>query len=165
MLVRLEEKNDERIEIFYKTNERELSSGGLFIAESSLIIHRALDKGYKPVCFLIEEKTYDDFKDVFDRCDSDITIYEASSEIFKSLKGYILIKGILGLFQRKVNKCIDEILDNSKRVVVMENVENPANVGSIFRNAAALYADGVILTDDSADPLYKKYQGINGECL
>ncbi len=156
MPVRLNQKDDERIEIFYKTNERELSSRGLFIAESSLIIHRALNKGYEPVCFLIEEDTYDDFKDVFDRCDSDITVYEASDEIFRSLKGYILIKGILGLFKRKENKSIDEILDNSNRVVVMENVENPANVGSIFRNAAALYADAVILTDDSADPLYKR---------
>ena len=62
----------------------------------------------------------------------------------------------MGLFKRKENKSIDEILDNSNRVVVMENVENPANVGSIFRNAAALYADAVILTDDSADPLYKR---------
>ena len=67
-----------------------------------------------------------------------------------------MIKGILGCFKRKNNPDIKDILDKSKRVVVLENVENPANVGSIFRNAAALFCDGVILTEDCSDPLYKR---------
>ena len=161
MLIKIEDINDERLDMFYRTNERQLRHSeeypeGLFLAESTLVIHRALDKGYEPVCFLISEGEYNSYSDVFKRCRDDITVYEVREEIFKSLKGYILIKGILGCFKRKNNPDIKDILDKSKRVVVLENVENPANVGSIFRNAAALFCDGVILTEDCSDPLYKR---------
>ena len=155
MLIKLEDINDNRLDIFYRTNERILASENLFLAESSLVINRALDKDYKPKIFLIQENTYEDFKDIFNRC-ADITIYEASEEIFKSLKGYILIKGILAVFERKKNPDIREMIKDANRLVVLENIENPANVGSIFRNAAALFCDGVIVTSDSADPLYKR---------
>ena len=161
MLIKIEDINDERLDMFYRTNERQLRHSeeypeGLFLAESTLVIHRALDKGYEPVCFLISEGEYNSYSDVFKRCRDDITVYEVREEIFKSLKGYILIKGILGCFKRKNNPDIKDILNNSRRVVVLENVENPANVGSIFRNAAALFCDGVILTEDCSDPLYKR---------
>ena len=156
MLIKLKDKEDERLDVFYRTNERVLASENLFLGESALIINRALDKGYKPKKFLIEENTYNDFVDIFNRCNEDIIIYEASNEIFKSLKGYILIKGILALFERKNNPDIKKIISKSNRLVVLDNIENPANVGSIFRNAAALFCDGVIVTNDSADPLYKR---------
>ena len=156
MLIKLDDKNDERLDIFYRTNERILANENLFLGESALVINRALDKGFKPKLFLIQENTYNEFIDIFNRCTEDIVIYEASEEIFKSLKGYILIKGILAVFERKKNPDITEMIKDAKRLVVLENIENPANVGSIFRNAAALFCDGVIVTSDSADPLYKR---------
>lgn len=153
--------SDERLNIFYKKKESTFKNmpeyeNGIFVAESSLVINRALDKNYEPICFLIVENEVDTFMDIFNRCNEDIIIYEVSQEIYKSLKGYVLIKGILGLFNRKSELTFNEVVDNKKRIVVLEEVVNPTNVGTIFRNAAALFCDGVLLTDDSCDPLYRR---------
>lgn len=155
------DKNDERLSLFYINKESTLKNSpdyenGLFIGESSLVINRALDKGYEPICFLVVENDIDTYSDIFNRCNKDILVYETSEEIFKSLKGFILIKGILCLFKRKVNLSFEEVVDKAKRIVVLEEVVNPTNVGAIFRNAAALFADGVLLTNDSCDPLYRR---------
>ena len=161
IIQRIEDKNDERISLFYTKRESSLKNipnyeNGLFVAESSLVINRALDKSYEPICFLVVEEKVDEFNDIFNRCDKNIVVYEASEEIFKTLKGYILIKGILCLFKRKKEKTISEVINNKRRIVVLEEVVNPTNVGTIFRNAAALFADGVLLTNDSCDPLYRR---------
>lgn len=160
-LERIVDKNDERLALFYINKESTLKNSpdyenGLFIGESSLVINRALDKGYEPICFLTVEDEIDEYKDIFNRCKEDILVYEASKEVFQSLKGFILIKGILCLFKRKENLSFDEVVDNAKRIVVLEEVVNPTNVGAIFRNAAGLFADGVLLTNDSCDPLYRR---------
>lgn len=161
VIQKIENKDDERLAIFYTKRESSLKNmpeyeNGVFVAESSLVINRALDKKYEPICFLVVEGETDKYQDIFNRCDDDIVVYEASEEIFKSLKGYILIKGILALFKRKKTSSIEDVVDNKKRIVVLEEVVNPTNVGTIFRNAAALFADGVLLTSDSCDPLYRR---------
>lgn len=155
------DKNDERLSLYYIDREATLKNmpdyeNGVFIGESSLVINRAIDKGYEPISFLIVEGSREEYKDIFDRCNQEIIVYEASKEIFNNLKGYILIKGILAIFKRKEELTFDEIANSSKRLVVLEEVENPTNVGAIFRNAAALFADGILLTSDSCDPLYRR---------
>ncbi|MDO4467915.1 MAG: RNA methyltransferase [Bacillota bacterium] len=153
--------NDSCLDLYYRKKENQLFKhteyeNGVFMAESSLVIHRALDAGYQPLSFLIVENEYSNYQDVFDRCDSDITIYKVSEEIFQQLKGFILLKGILGCFLRNQKENLSQLLNQSKRIVVLENLQNPTNVGAIFRNAAALFCDAVLLTDDCADPLYKR---------
>lgn len=158
---RIENINDERLDVFYRKSEKELHkafnlNSGYFIAESELVINRALDANYKPVSFLIVENEEDKYVDIFNRCDKDITIYAVKEDIFKKLKGYLLIRGILCIFERKKDLDIEDVLKNKKRIVVLEDVENPTNVGAIFRNAIGLNADGVLLTNESCDPLYRR---------
>ena len=160
-VIKLENEKDERLDIFYRVNEKQLKhfyepEPGFFIAESELVISRALDKQYEPISFLIKENDIDLYRHIFDRCDSKVIVYEVSEEIFNKLKGFILIKGILACFKRKKDLQIEDIIKNANRVVVLEEVENPTNVGAIFRNAAGLFADGILLTDDSCDPLYRR---------
>lgn len=161
MRIKINDINDTCLDLYYRKSENQLLEhttyeNGVFIAESTLVIHRALDAGYEPVSFLIIQNEYENYTDIFERCDPDITIYEVSEEIFKKLKGYILLKGILCCFKRKKPENVLKILDNSKRIVILENLQNPTNIGAIFRNAAALYCDAVLLTEDCADPLYKR---------
>lgn len=161
MLIGINDINDERIAIFYRINERQLHLSaeygeGIFIAESALVINRALDRGYEPVSFMIMEGNFSEYQAIFARIDHDLPVYEASEEVFKSLKGFVLIKGIIACFRRKKETDANEIFAKAHRLCILENVQNPTNVGTIFRNAAALYCDGVILTDDCSDPLYKR---------
>lgn len=160
-IINIKNINDERLDMFYRVNEKQLHhyyepDVGLFIAESELVINRALDEGYIPVSFLIKENDIDKYKNIFDRCDENIVVYEVNEDIFNQLKGFILIKGILACFKRKDDLSYEDIIKNARRIVVLEEIENPTNIGAIFRNAAGLFADGVLLTNDSCDPLYRR---------
>lgn len=158
--VRIKDVNDERLDIFYRKNEKQLKhinepEPGVFIAESELVIERALSEGYIPICFLIKESDEKVYSALFDKC-NDCIVYEVSEEIFSKLKGFILIKGILSVFKRKPNLSFEDLLKDAKRIVVLEEVENPTNVGAIIRNATAFYADGLLFTNDTCDPLYRR---------
>lgn len=153
--------DDSRLDNFYRTKEKSLHKAynlgnGFFIGESELVISRAIDSGYEPVSFLCEENCVDDYRTIFNRCKDDITVYVVSNDIFNQLKGYILIKGIMAIFKRKQDLSIEEVCKNARRIVVLDNVENPTNVGAIFRNAAALFVDGILLTEETCDPLYRR---------
>ena len=159
--IKIENVNDERLDIFYRTNEKQLKhinepNPGVFIAESALVINRALDGGYEPLFFLIKENDEETYKDIYKRCKQETIVYVVKEEIFNELKGFILIKGILACFNRKEDLMFEDITKDSKRIVVLEEVENPTNVGAIFRNAVGLFADGVLLTNDTCDPLYRR---------
>jgi len=160
-IIKINDVDDERLDIFYRTNEKQLHhlnepNVGYFIAESELVINRALDEKYEPVSFLIKDNEEYIYDDIFKRCNQDTILYSVSEEIFNKLKGFILIKGILACFKRKEEKSLKDILFNSRRILVLENVQNPTNIGAMFRNAAGLYCDAVILTDDCCDPLYRR---------
>ena len=159
--VSITDVKDERLDIFYRVNEKQLHhfyepDPGLFIAESELVINRALDEGYVPISFLIKENDTNIYEDVFKRCNDEIIIYTVSEDIFSKLKGFILIKGILACFKRKKDLSFEEVVKDANRIVVLEEIENPTNVGAIFRNAVGLFSDGVILTNDTCDPLYRR---------
>ena len=160
-IVRINDLSAEEIRIFHALNENQVKriyepELGLFIAESPKVIVRALDAGYEPALALFEEGLISEAnQDLLGRLDG-ITVYEASREVLLGITGYNLTSGALCAFRRKLQLGIQEVCDNAKRIVVLENVENPTNMGAIFRSAAALNIDAVILSGDCTDPLYRR---------
>ena len=129
---------------------------GLFIAESPLVIHRALDANYVPVSMLMESKHIDtQAAEVIARC-GDIPIFTAESHILTQLTGFQLTRGVLCAMRRPPLPSVDAVLQDARRIVILENVMNPTNVGAIFRSAAALGMDAVLLTPGCSDPLYRR---------
>ena len=147
---------------FVSTNEIQLkrwnepSPEGIFIAESPKVIRRALDAGYAPVSLLCEQKYIDgQAADIIAACKG-VPIYTAPTETLTALTGYKLTQGALCAMQRKPLPQADTLLENASRVVVMEDIMNQTNIGAIFRNAAALGFDAVLLTPAASDPLYRR---------
>lgn len=129
---------------------------GLFIAESPKVIERALDAGYIPVSFLAERKeTEGPAKDVISRC-ADVPVYTAGADVLKNLTGFPMTRGILCAMRRRALPPARELCRNAKKVAVLEAIVNPTNVGAIFRSAAALGIDAVLLTPGCSDPLYRR---------
>lgn len=134
---------------------------GLFIAESPLIIERALDAGYVPESFLVESMYLDgehaavDIKKVLERAE-DVPVYAASLEELKKITGYTITRGILCAMKRKNTVAAEKLLESARRIAVLEDVMNPANLGAIMRSAAALGMDAVLLTSGCTDPLYRR---------
>ena len=135
---------------------------GIFVAESPNVIERAINAGYEPVSFLIEEKYLDgSIRDGMVRFElierfSDVPVYTACGEVLKDLIGYKLTRGMLAAFKRKRLMPLSEIIKGKRRIAVLENIVNPTNIGAIFRSAAALKMDAVILSYGCSDPLYKR---------
>ena len=135
---------------------REEPAKGLFIAESPKVIDRALDAGCQPVSLLMERKHIDSqAKDVIARC-GDIPVYTSSLDILTKLTGFQLTRGVLCAMRRPQLPSAEEVVNNAKRIVILENVMNPTNVGAIFRSAAALGMDAVLLTPGCSNPLYRR---------
>ena len=129
---------------------------GMFIAESPKVIHRALDGGCEPVSMLMERKDIDgSAREILERC-PDIPVYTADEELLCKLTGYHLTRGVLCAMRRPKLPTVEEICANASRVVILENVQNPTNVGAIFRSAAALGMDAVLLTPGCSNPLYRR---------
>ena len=132
---------------------------GLFIAESAIVIGRALDAGYEPFSLLVSREELDkEAKGVIERLDKfpSVKIYVAAEEVLKKITGYNITRGVFCAMKRKKLKSASEICKDAKRVAVLENVSNPTNVGAIMRNAAALNMDAVLFTKGSSDPLYRR---------
>ena len=129
---------------------------GMFIAESPKVIHRALDGGCQPVSLLMERKDIDgSAAEVIARC-GDIPVFTADEELLCGLTGYHLTRGVLCAMRRPQLPSPGELLQNVNRVAILENVMNPTNVGAIFRSAAALGMDAVLLTPGCSNPLYRR---------
>lgn len=129
---------------------------GMFIAESPKVIHRALDGGYEPVSLLMERKDITGAaREVIARCPG-IPVYTADEELLCNLTGYHLTRGVLCAMRRPGLPAVEDICAGAARIVVLENVQNPTNVGAIFRSAAALGMDAVLLTPGCSDPLYRR---------
>ena len=135
---------------------RENPENAMFIGESPKVIERALDAGYQPVSILVERKHIEgEAKDIIARC-GDIPVYTADFEVLTQLTGFQMTRGMLCALRRKKLPTAVEICKDAKRVAVLENVMNPTNVGAIFRSAAALGMDAVLLTNGSSNPLYRR---------
>ena len=135
---------------------REEPAKGMFIAESPKVIERALDAGCEPVSLLMERKHIESqAKDVIARC-GDIPVYTSDLDILTKLTGFQLTRGVLCAMRRPKLKSVEEVLEGARRIVILENVMNPTNVGAIFRSAAALGMDAVLLTPGCSNPLYRR---------
>ena len=135
---------------------REEPAKGMFIAESPKVIERALDAGCQPVSLLMERKHIDgQAKEVIERC-GDIPVYTSDLDILTKLTGFQLTRGVLCAMRRPQLKSVEETLKDARRIVILENVMNPTNVGAIFRSAAALGMDAVLLTPGCSNPLYRR---------
>lgn len=129
---------------------------GLFIAESPKVIERALDAGCTPVSILVEDKHVEgEAKDILARC-GDIPVYTAPFEVLTQLTGFKLTRGMLCAMRRPKLPTVQEVCAGARRVAVLENVMNPTNIGAIFRSAAALNMDAVLLTPACSNPLYRR---------
>ena len=135
---------------------REEPAKGMFIAESPKVIERALDAGCQPVSLLMERKHIDgQAKEVIERC-GDIPVYTSDLDILTKLTGFQLTRGVLCAMRRPQLKSVEETVKDARRIVILENVMNPTNVGAIFRSAAALGMDAVLLTPGCSNPLYRR---------
>lgn len=133
---------------------------GLFICESPKVITRALDAGYTPISILMEEKEVkDEVLEIIERCDAickDMPVYTADYNTLSQLTGFNLTRGMLCCMKRNPLPSVTEIVKDARRIAVMEDVVNPTNVGAIFRSAAALNMDAILLTPACSNPLYRR---------
>lgn len=149
------------VEIFSSLTEAQLRNRiephkGIFIAESPKVIRVALDAGYEPVSLLCEQKHITgDAADIVDRC-KEIPIYTGSRQLLASLTGYTLTRGVLCAMRRPTPRTVADICAGTRRVVVIDGVTDTTNIGAIFRSAAALGIDAVLLTRTSCDPLNRR---------
>ena len=129
---------------------------GLFIAESPKVIERALDAGCAPVSLLLEKKHIDgQAKDIVARCEN-IPVYTAEFDVLTKLTGFKLTRGALCAMRRPQLPSIENVCSGARRIAILENVMNPTNVGAIFRSAAALNIDAILLTPACSNPLYRR---------
>ena len=149
------------LDIFARKTEnqllnREHPEDGLFIAESPKVVERALDAGFEPVAVLVEDRHIDgEAKGIIARV-GEAPVYTAPFDVLTKLTGFQLTRGVLCAMRRKALPSLEEVLAGATRVAVLENVMNPTNVGAIFRSAAALGMDAVLLTPGSSNPLYRR---------
>ena len=148
-------------EVFSRLTERQLRRGvageeGLFIAESPKVIRVALGVGYEPVSLLCERRHIDgDAADIISRCGG-VPVYTGERSLLSRLTGYELTRGVLCAMRRKSCRRLIEVCKDAERVVVIDNVVDSTNIGAIFRSAAALGVDAVLLTENSCDPLTRR---------
>lgn len=159
--IKITDFNEPELDIYARMKEVQLLNraspkDGIFIAESPKVIERALDSGCVPISILMEERHMEgEGKNVLARC-GDIPVYTAEFEVLKQLTGFPLTRGMLCAMHRPPLLDMHEVCKDAKRIAVLENVVNPTNVGAIFRSAAALGMDAVLLTPACSDPLYRR---------
>lgn len=163
------------LELYSRFSENQLlhyfePGPGVFIAESPIVAGRALDAGYEPISILVEEsELYGASAELISRCQG-IPVYTAPGEVLTQLTGFALTRGLLCAMRRRPLPSVAEICAGASRIAILENVVNPTNIGAIFRSAAALNMDAVLLTSGCSDPytaelfvsvwaLYSKFHG------
>ncbi len=153
--------DDPRVAMFGALTEHQLRNRleptqGIFIAESPKVINVALNAGYEPLALLCERRhIVGDAKEIIERC-GDIPVYTGEREVLASLTGYTLTRGVLCAFHRPEMPSVVSVCKNAQRIVVIKGVTDTTNIGAIFRSAAALGIDGVLLSTDSCDPFNRR---------
>ena len=149
------------LDVYARTSEVQLlryyePEPGIFIAESPKVIERALNAGYHPISFLVEHKDLEGEAQEILKQYPDVPVYTAEYELLVKLTGFALTRGMLCAMRRNPLPSVEEICRNASRIAVLENVVNPTNIGAIFRSAAALHMDAVLLTGGCSNPLYRR---------
>lgn len=164
-VIEIKDFNAPELDIYARYTEARLLNKdhpeeGMFIAESPKVIGRALDAGYEPLSVLVEKKQMEENEETsqimnrFD--DTKVSIFTADFEVLTKLTGFKLTRGMLCAMRRKPLRKFQDLCDGINRIAILENVQNPTNVGAIFRSAAALHMDAILLTPDCSDPLYRR---------
>ena len=158
-IIEINDLSSDELKIYHTLNEAQLlhyfePREGIFIAESRKVIERALSCGYQPLSMLIERKNLPEAAALITRAE-DIPVY-VCGEALRSITGYNLTEGFLCAFRRKRLAAPAELCANARRIAVLENVVNPTNIGAIFRSAAAMGIEAVLLTPACCDPLYRR---------
>lgn len=150
------------LDVYARLTENQLLNradpkNAMFVAESPLVIGRAMDAGCVPLSFLMEPKHVEGRgHEILARCADDVPVYTAPLEVLTQLTGFHLTRGMLCCMLRPALPALSTLCAASRRVAVLENVMNPTNIGAIFRSAAALGMDAVLLTATGSDPLYRR---------
>ena len=150
------------LDVYARLTENQLLNradpkNAMFVAESPLVIGRAMDAGCVPLSFLMEPKHVEGRgHEILARCADDVPVYTAPLEVLTQLTGFHLTRGMLCCMLRPALPALSELCAASRRVAVLENVMNPTNIGAVFRSAAALGMDAVLLTAAGSDPLYRR---------
>ena len=160
-IIEITDLNASELDIYARLSEVQLlhiyePKRGLFIAESPKVIERALDSGCIPHSILVEKKHLKgEAKDIIARC-GNTPVYTAEFDVLTKLTGFQLTRGMLCAMFRPELPTIEEVCANARRIAILENVVNPTNIGAIFRSAAALNMDAVLLTPACSNPLYRR---------
>ena len=159
-IIYCENINIPELTIYSECNEAQLLHffepyGGIFIAETSVIIERAFNRGCEAISWLVQDKNLDTVNPLIER-GPEVPVYVGKEEVLDQIVGYRLTRGVLCAMRRPANPSLGDLLKGAKKVAVLEHVMNPTNVGAIFRSAAALGVDAVLVTEDSADPFYRR---------
>lgn len=160
MILKVEQLHVKELEVYTQLSELQLlryrePNPGIFIAESPIVIERALDAGYVPISVLMEDRQVDSYTALLNRC-GDIPVYTAPFDVLTQITGFQLTRGMLCAMQRKNLIQAETLCGQFHRVAVLEDVVNPTNIGAVFRSAAALGMDAVLLTHGCSDPLYRR---------
>ncbi len=164
-MIEINDYMDPRLDVYTRLSEPQLKTiyepgEGLFIAESPMVIERALDAGFEPESVLTcNEAAAGHGKAVIERIlrqNHAIQVYIGTDEVLRQIRGYQLTRGVLCAMKRKKPGAAEDVIKNAKRIVLLDDVENPSNVGAIFRSAAAMFMDAILLTYDCSDPLYRR---------
>ena len=164
MLIRIDSLDDPRLEAYTRLTDVQLRNKlepdkGIFIAESQKVIERALAGGMMPISFLMEEKWLEPMQPCIEQalsCDLEFPVFAAPKEELEQLTGYEVVRGALGCFRRPIMKSVKDVVQNAHRIAILENITNHTNVGAIFRSAAALGIDAILVTPGCYDPLYRR---------
>ena len=169
MMIEVYDINIPELEMYVSANENQLRhyyepEPGVFIAESPNVIMRALDAGYEPISFLSEKEIESDAleKRILEY---DVPHFVADATVLKELRGYPMTRGTLCAMRRKTMISAIDVIRDAKRIAVLEDVMNPTNLGAIFRSAAALNMDAVLLTPGCSDPLYRRAARVSMGCV
>lgn len=156
-IITVSDINAPELAVYTSLTDAELKrDGNLFIAESVKVIDVALDKGLSPVSFLMEQRQIEGIgRDIISRC-PDVPVYTASREVLCKLTGFELTRGVLCAMKRPKRATLDEVLKNAKRIAVLERLSDAVNVGAVFRSAAALGMDAVLLFHNCSEPLNRR---------
>ena len=149
------------LDFYTRCSEAELRhyfepDGGVFVAESPAVISLALDAGLRPISLLVPERDVTGAAAQIIARMRNAPVYAVGQEVLSHIPGFQLIRGAMCAMHRPKPMPVDQLLANRRRIAVLDNIENPTNVGAIIRSAAALGMDAVVLTADSSDPLYRR---------
>ena len=169
-IINITDFDSPELDIYARLSEVQLlrlyePNGGIFIAESPKVIERALNAGYEPISFLMEEKhILTEGRDILAKCEN-VPVYTSTIDVLTRLTGFQLTRGMLCAMRRTALPDVETVCQNAHRIAVLDTITNPTNIGAIFRSAAAMNIDAVLLTPACSDPLYRRAIRVSMGCV